>query len=383
MSEYELRKNKANELMNVELLPTITEVSLKEVKYTKFPIENISALGVAGQSLVSAMQSLNGTAGTSGIYRVNTKGLEMFQTTGGYIGSLKNIDGTVGGGQAVMTPLNCDPNMMFMAMALMTIEKKLDDIKSLQEEILDFVKVKEKAKLRGNMNTLIDILNNYKFNCENEKYKTNKHILVQDIKRNAEQSILLYRDLILSMLSKKELIHSNQEINSKLKKAGENFKEYQISLYLYSFATFLEVMLLENFDKNYISNAINKIEEYSLKYRELYTQCYNELESNTQKTIESFLTKGIAGVSKGTGEVVSKIPFVNKGNVDEFFIESSEKIKNFNDKRNNKTIQKLTINSIKGSNPFLESLNKINIIYNKPIEVLIDKNNLYLIEDQK
>lgn len=272
LNNDELGKKMANEIMEVKLLPTITEISLKEVKYEKYPIENLSALGVATKPLVEAMQSLKGVEGTSGIYRVNTKGLKMFESQGGFIGSLQTTEGAVGGGQAIMKPLACDPTMMFMSMTLMTIEKKLDDIKNLQQEMLDLIKAKEKADIRGNMNTLIDVLNNYKFNCNNEKYKTNKHILVQDIKRNAEQNILLYRDLIQSMLAKKELIHSDQEINSKIKKADENFKEYQLSLYLHSFSSFLEVMLLGNFDKNYIESIKNKIDEYILKYKELYTR---------------------------------------------------------------------------------------------------------------
>ena len=41
---------------------------------------------------------------------------------------------------------------------------------------------------------------------------------MQDIKRNSEQSILLYRDLIQTTMCKKELIHSDQEIKSKIKK---------------------------------------------------------------------------------------------------------------------------------------------------------------------
>jgi len=185
------------------------------------------------------------------------------------------------------------------------------------------------------------------------------------------------------MLVKKEVIHSDQEINLKIKRADENFKEYQISLYLYSFSSFLEVMLLENFDKNYISSVKGKIEEYLFNYKELYTNCYNEIEGYTKKSIQSIFTKGIAGVSKGTGKVVSKIPLVSKSNVDEFFIESSEKINKFNDKRNDKSIKRLTTNSMKGTNPFIDSLNQINIIYNEPIEVLIDNKNIYLIEGGK
>ena len=307
----------------------------------------------------------------------------MFESKGGYIGSLKADNGGVGGGQAIMEPLQCDPTMIFMSVALMTIENKLDEIKSIQQEMLDFVKAKEKAKIRGNLNALIDVLNNYKFNCGNEKYKTNKHILVQDIKRNSEQSILLYRDLIQTMLSKKELMHSDQEIKSKIKKLGENLTEYQLALYLYSFSSFLEVMLLENFNKNYINEVKEKISEYEFNYRELYTKCYNEIESSTEKSIQTILTKGLANASKGTGELISKIPFISKGQVDEFFLNSGNKIKKINEKRNDKNIQKIVENSIKGVNPFIEYLNKVSIIYNEPIEILMDNNNLYLIEGEK
>ena len=378
MDEKELRKNMANEIMEVQFLPTITETSLKEVKYEKYPIKNLAALGVASEPILSAIQNLGGKTGRSGIYRVNTNGMEMFKSSGEYIGALKARDGGVGGGQARMEPLACNPTMLFMSITLLSIENKLDEIKSTQQEMLDFLKSKEKAQTIGNLNTLIDILNNYKFNCDNEKYKTNKHILVQDIKRNSEQSILLYRDLIQNIMCKKELIHSDQEINSKIKKIDEDFKEYQLALYLYSFSSFLEVMLLENFNKNYIIGVRDKITEYEFNYKELYTKCYNNIESST-----TILTKWLANASKGTGKLISKIPFVSKGKVDELFIDSENSLREISEKRNNKNIHKLIRNSIKRTNPFVESLDKVNVIYNESIDILIDKNNLYLVDGEK
>lgn len=383
MDEKELRKNMANEIMEVQFLPTITETSLKEVKYEKYPIKNFAALGVASEPILSAIQNLGGKTGRSGIYRVNTNGMEMFKSSGEYIGALKARDGGVGGGQARMEPLACNPTMLFMSITLLTIENKLDEIKSTQQEMLDFLKSKEKAQTIGNLNTLIDILNNYKFNCDNEKYKTNKHILVQDIKRNSEQSILLYRDLIQNIMCKKELIHSDQEINSKIKKIDEDFKEYQLALYLYSFSSFLEVMLLENFNKNYIIGVRDKITEYEFNYKELYTKCYNNIESSTEKSIQTILTKWLANASKGTGKLISKIPFVSKGKVDELFIDSENSLREISEKKNNKNIHKLIRNSIKRTNPFVESLDKVNVIYNESIDILIDKNNLYLVDGEK
>ena len=95
-----------------------------------------------------------------------------------------------------MTALACDPTMLFMAAALMNIEKKLDLIQQTQEEILEFLEERERATLQGNLNTLGDVMSNFKYNWDNEKYKTNKHILVQQIKKESETSIILYLSLI-------------------------------------------------------------------------------------------------------------------------------------------------------------------------------------------
>lgn len=90
----------------------------------KIPLADLSALGVAFGPLTTAIQNAITGGGGSGIYYVNTKGMQMFSTGEGFIGSLKSATGTVGGGQARMTALACDPTMLFMAVALMNIEKK-------------------------------------------------------------------------------------------------------------------------------------------------------------------------------------------------------------------------------------------------------------------
>ncbi len=380
MEEKEIRKQKSNELMTVEHLPQITESSLSEYEYTKYPIENLSALGVAIKPIVSAIQSVGGG---SGLYYVNTAGKTMFTSGGKYIGALKSASGRVGGGQALMTPIVLDPTLVFMSITLLNIEYKLDSIKNLGQEILNFIKAQEKAELRANINTLNDILDNYKYNFDNEKYKTNKHILVQEIKKESEKSIDLYRNQISSTIAKKELFHSNQELDSKVKKLNENFVEYKNSLYLFSYSTFLEIMLMENFNKDYIANANKKIEEYTYNYRSLYTDSYNTLEGISEKSIQKFLAQGIASIGQNTGNVIAKTPLINKTKFDELLINSSEKLKESNTKRNTKSMKKLVDNSLIGSNPFIDTLNTVSKIHNDPIDILIDNNNIYLIEGEK
>ncbi|MCD8336509.1 MAG: hypothetical protein LUD18_04390 [Lachnospiraceae bacterium] len=339
-------------------------------------------MGTAFQPLVSGIQSVVSGGGGSGLYYVNTKGLKMMQFSGSskYLGTLATETGAVGGGQAELMQLPCDPTMLCMAAALMNIEKKLDSIQQMQQEMMDFLKAKEKAKLRGNINTLIDVVNNYKFNWNNEKYKTNKHILVQDIRRDAEQSIQLFREQIQSVMEKRSLIHSDQEVNTKLRKIQDAFRDYQMALYQFSFASFLEVMLLGNFDEQYLKSIIRKIEELAFQFRELYTDCYNRLEDISKSSVQTVMTGGAADISKGAGKVIAKIPVISKGPVDEALLSAGNKLGAKNAAKTGKAMHLLIETSVSCTVPFVQSIERINRIYNEPMSVFFDSENIYLID---
>ena len=75
--------------------------------------------------------------------------------------------------------------------------------------------------------------------------------------------------------------------------------------------------MLENFDPEYLNSTITKIEDYSLKYRELYTQTYNILERSSQSSIQSGVLNGISTTSNIIGQAIAKVPVVNKAQIDE------------------------------------------------------------------
>lgn len=112
-------------------------------------------------------------------------------TTAAGIWTISNGLKMVGGGQAQITPLACDPTMLFMAAALANIDKKLDAIQDMQKEMMDFLVQKEKSDLKGNLNFLFDVFNNYKYNWNNEMYKNSNHIKVLDIRQEAEKNCFL------------------------------------------------------------------------------------------------------------------------------------------------------------------------------------------------
>ena len=160
--------------------------------------------------------------------KVKDNPLQM-KETGNFIGSLKTSAGLVGGGQAQMMPLAFDPTMLFMAAALANIDKKLDSIKEMQQEMMDFLVQKEKAELKGNLTFLYDVFNNYKYNWNNEMYKNSNHTMVLAIKKEAEAKIVFYREQIIAKVNKKSLIHRDQTVNKQLQAVQDQFKDYQLT----------------------------------------------------------------------------------------------------------------------------------------------------------
>lgn len=374
--ELEIKRDKAlQEMINVEILPSMPEIDLNQKNITKISLSNLSALGTAFQPLTAAIQSVFSEGGQSGIYFVNTNGKQMFNFKGSkeFLGSLKGTNGVVGGGQARLTQLPCDPTMLFMAAALINIEKKLDAIQETQQEILEFLEEKERATLQGNLNVLNDIITNFKYNWDNEQYKNNKHILVQQIKKEAEASIILYRDQISKKLQKRSFIHGDQEVKSTLKKLQTQFKDYQLALYLYAYSTFLEIMLLGNFNKGYLESVEKRISEYSYQYRALYTECYNLMEKYSKTSVQSGVMSGLASASKFMGNTIAKMPVISDSQLDENLIKASGKLQKHSKKKTTNTLEELTQTRFNVVLPFIENIQKINALYNEPNTYLFDK----------
>ena len=281
-------------------------------------------------------------------------------------------------GQAVLNPLVCNPTMIFMAAALANIDKKLDAIQELQQEMMDFLVQKEKAELKGNLTFLADILNSFKYNWNSDMYKQSNHVKVLDIRQAAEQKILFYRQRIIEKTKKKNLIHIDQDVKKQTAKLLDLFKDYRLALYTHGFAYFLEVMLLGNFDADYLKSIEGKIEEYSIQYRELYTAVYDQMENYSKSSVQSAVLKGLKTVSKATGEAIAKTPVISKGKVDEALIGAGSKLGQLDSRRMMDTMKVLIDAKDSCVRPFVDNIEMVNQLYNKPINVLLDGKNIYL-----
>ena len=382
MNELETaRKNELLKAMSAtELAPLEVKNEISVQTYSKIPLSRLTALGTGFEPVVSAIQQVtsHGQA-TSGFYKVTIpKGthLAQFKEKSGFLGTAVGKHGIVG--QAQLNPLLCDPTTLLAAAALANIDKKLDAIQEVQQEMLDFLAQKEKSALKADLNFLMDIQNNYKYNWNSEKYKAANHAKVLDIRQEAARQIDFYQEQIKKQLGKKALLHSDHDVQKMLEKVQGEFKEYQLALYIYGFAYFLEVVLQENYEKAYLSAIAKRIDEMAFQYREFYSLAYSQIENLSKSSLQAHLFGGLSAINKGAGTAIAKIPGINKSQIDETLIEAGERIGAYKNRRVQTTMQQLLERQSSCVRPFIDNINAVNRLYNEPVTLIFNHDTLYL-----
>lgn len=382
MNELSNRESLLQMITMAQIPPLGIDNEINEQTYSKLPLSRVTALGTGLEPLVATVQQItSGGQAVSGFYKVTIPAgthLAKFKKETDFLGTALSNSNNIIESQARLTPLVCNPAMLFAAATLASIDKKLDAIQESQKEMMDFLVQKEKSSLKGDLDFLTDVFNNFKYNWNSDKYKSANHVKVLDIRQESGRRIVFYREQIKRHLGKKALLHSDRDVRKQLEQIQDELKDYQLSLYLYGFAYFLEVLLQENYDAAYLSAISEKIDSLSLQYRELYSTAYSMLEERTKSSLQAKMLSGLSAANKFAGETIAKIPVISKSQLDENLIEAGQKLGGLGEKREKDTMQQLVARQSSDVRLFIEQINAINRIYNGQMTLIFDKETLYL-----
>ena len=190
--------------------------------------------------------------------------------------------------------------------------------------------------------------------------------------------MISYRDEVENILDGKMETILNYGAPKKVNKLSDRFSHYRLALYVYSFASYMEALLSQNFDPDYLGLVSDEIKRYFDDYRELYTRCYNEIEYSVKNALGTQLAGGVAAGSKFLGKQLGKIEFIRKGSIDDILEANGTVI----EKKEAERLETIKVKFISykdsGIGMFSNNINTINAFYNKPVELLWDKENLYI-----
>lgn len=373
-----------------------TEQPVDATNAIKIPLDYLSSLGVAFGPIPTMFRSITTTINIPTLLTVTDKlgnpldpnVLQTFKDGSGLLGSFR--DAATGFGQArfhvqqgmsltSVTTMPYNPAFLAMAFALAQINKKLDSIQSSVDQIFKYMRQRDKADMQGNLKTLADILNEYGLNYGNTVYMSNAHMKVLDIKQKSEQDMELFRFQVQEKLHKKSFIEIRESVSKRLDTVLDYLKDYQLSAYIYCFALFLEPMLSENFESGKLNSITQRIEEVSIQYLELYSECYEVLETSTHKSIDTIVFGGLALAGQKAGKAIASTKVGDHTLIDEALEGAGKGIEGFNDKYSNSLTEKLLSAKSLDVLPFKENVENINMLYNQPSQLAIDDKNIYVL----
>ena len=90
------------------------------------------------------------------------------------------------------------------------------------------------------------------------------------------------------------------------------------------------------------------------------------------------MLKGIAKASTSVGKFVEKIPVLSKGQADEALIAAGDKLDDFNSGKLRKQMQSLIDHQSNSIRPFIDNIDTVNQLSNRPVRLMVDNENIYI-----
>ena len=164
-----------------------------------------------------------------------------------------------------------------------------------------------------------------------------------------------------------------QSASSKIGQILDRFVHYKLALHVFALSEYMEVMLSKNFQSEYLTKIEEEIREHALKFRKLYTECFDKIETLKKEAITAQAANKFADVSRSVGNFIGKIPGIKEGPVDEFLVGVGDSISDAEKKKLEKTLAFFIQYKDSGLIPVAEHIGLINRLSNKPVVMLYDK----------
>lgn len=385
---------KQNELRQVtDALLMDTGVDLAKCRTMSVPITSLASLGAAVSSMVPALRTVTETT------TVNVQGLYTLANAsvgdtlkaaknGNFWGAFKTAEGKSKLAQlqqagpistSTVTTLPLDPAAMMMAVALYSIEQKLDKIEAMQRQIVDFLICEKESEIEADVQILSGIISKYKLNWNNEHYVAGNHKMVLDIQRTALKNMRVYQKQVSALLDKKQLFTVQNNVESTFADLQKKFKYYRMALYTYSLASLLEIMLGGNFREEYIGTVKAEIEQFAMDYRSFFEKASFHLEKLGSGAIDTRLLKGVGAAGQAAGKLVGAVPGIRRGPVDELLQEGGARLAVRASRLEEKAVREFAALGNPGTSVLTERMQDMIQIYSHTERICFDRERIYLV----
>ncbi len=383
--------------LGIEVSLDLMEYNLNKAEYVKIDAATAGRVNAVLQQLPLL---INNTIYDGDVYRViYDKGLGVLQKSAKYHGMFlgnvvdSNTNNKIKDVAKLQELSNKSQQIainIFSVMSMVTgqyfmsqISQELDGLNENVKYIRKFLENDKRSKLQSEEEFLKMTQKTINFILQDEAQKQATLSSIQKIRIDALSGIYFYkmqindlRDLSLQKDKAKKLIKNIQKICFVI-------SEYWYSLYLYCYALYLETIISENYDSEYIKMMIQDMMEKCDQYKADY--------SKWKRIMENYIDEAKAfGANKGL-EATKHIRFRGGGNIYvlvigaafDTMIEVADRIdKKSKKKKQDDAKEHLNLNEIAEDMKAIEcrqnELRLYDALYNDRLEIVKDHDELYM-----
>jgi len=367
--------------------------SITHKQVISMPIAELATLGMGFASLIPAFNTVTQTTTVTGegLYRLVNAGVGdvlKVAKNGELWGALKTADGASKMARfeaasevaaTTTTAAAINPAILMLAIALFSIEQQLSSIDNTCKQVRSFLEREKESEIESDLETLSDSISKYKDIWDNDREMNNRHMQALDIQTRSRKHINSYKKEVTEIINTKKLLVLHNKVSDTLNELLRKFNYYRLSLYTFSMASFVEIILSGDYKEDLISKVRTEIEDMSMTYRELFGQCSIFLEKLSDSSVETNLLKGIGTASNAVGKFIEHIPVIKEGPVDEFLQGSGTQMKKAAADTERKVVESFAAISNPGVSVFVDKLNDMIQIYGHTEEIYFDNKQIYLV----
>ena len=364
--------------MNNYMLASVRKENLSNMR--SLSLKKAAAISPIANETIKAIKNVTGDVSSQKLYRITNLGvndsLKTMADGKTFWGAIKSADGSK---MAKLKEVNnihaIDPTVMMMSVAIASIEAEITEIKEISKKIFSFLEYEKEAEIESDLEVLNRIITDFKYNLKDEKYIANTHKQIMDIKRTANKNMLFYKKGLKDSLLKEKVFTTNGAMNEILEDVQRKMGYYRLSLYIYSYATLTEVLVLGNTNSEYLLLKKSELDQLDNNYAEEFEKISSYIKKTANKSLTGNMLSSLGSAGKAIGNLAEKAK-VKK--VESWLNEKSENLK-----QTGKTIKENYVSEVEemkvtNIKPFVDQIENLNCICNKTREIYFDDENIYL-----
>ena len=262
---------------------------------------------------------------------------------------------------------------------LKNIDDKLEELKKVTKQVLDFLEQDKQSEVEGQIKYLIEIYNSLNHIREDESLRMAKLNQVETIERESTDNTIFYekevRKLVKEYEKRKTKKKEEKELIARLMSA---YYYLNLSMRANGLAKLLEIYMVDGLKKEYVENKRTELQEGCVKLALVDDLIATKIPERDQQRVGAYIQRELSNALNFLGDSIEQSP-IGHLSLDEKLHELSdihgEKVEV---QSNSKVASILEYGDDSTMNSYVNNIKQVEYMYDNPVELVFKDDEAFV-----